>query len=238
MRPGRTDMEITLLFTKEELATLSLDEIKERTDAVLLYDAYRDQETHRYRYSGCEDIRGLENVLYMCPHCGAEHTVQVKEKSVITCTACGFTQKMDKQGFFHCEDTDQELRYVSDWSKRIYQNMEKKLLQDDTMQLQAEVIFRMVDEKRHKMVDVGEGNVLLKRGSITLTGTMKGKPIDLEVPIVGIPALPFTPGKHLEVQDGERIFRCVFKDGKPVMKFINMLKALYQLELAELAKAK
>ena len=157
MRPGRTDMEITLLFTKEELATLSLDEIKERTDAVLLYNAYRDQETHRYCYSGCEDIRGLENVLYMCPHCGAEHTVQVKEKSVITCTACGFTQKMDKEGFFHCEDPEKEIRYVSDWSKLIYQNMEKKLLQDDTMQLQAEVIFRMVDEKRHKMVDVGEG---------------------------------------------------------------------------------
>ena len=238
MRPGRTDMDITLLFTKEELAALSLDEIKERTDAVLLYNAYRDQETHRYCYSGCEDIRGLENVLYMCPHCGAEHTVQVNEKSVITCTACGFTQKMDKEGFFHCEDPEKEIRYVSDWSKLIYQNMEKKLLQDDTMQLQAEVIFRMVDEKRHKMVDVGEGNVLLKRGGITLTGTMKGKTIDLEVPIVGIPALPFTPGKHLEVQHGERIFRCVFKDGKPVMKFINMLKALYQLEQAELAKAK
>ena len=238
LRPGRTNMDITLLFTKEELAELSLDEIKERTDSVLLYDAYRDQERHPYHYASCADIQGLEHVLYMCPHCGSEYTMQVTDASVITCTSCGFSQKMDEHGFFHCEDPEKEIRYVSDWSKRIYQNMEKTLLQDDTMQMQANVTFRMVDETRHKMVDVGEGSILLKRGTITLAGTIRGQEINQEVPILGIPALPFSPGKHLEVQHGEDIYRCVFKDGKPVMKFINMLKALYQMEQAELAKAK
>ena len=238
LRPGRTDMSITLLFTKEELATLSLEEIRNRTDAVLLYDAYRDQEKHPYRYSGCADIRGLENVLYLCPHCGAEHTMQVKDTSVITCTSCGFTQQMDENGFFRCREQEKEIRYVSDWSKLIYTDMQKRLEADDAMQLQADVVFQMVDDKRHKMADVGEGSILLKRGSITLSGTIRGEETVLEVPIVGIPALPFSPGKHMEVQHGEHIYRCVFKDGKPVMKFINMLKALYQLEQAELAKAK
>jgi len=238
LHPGRTDMDITLLFTKEELAALSLDEIRERTDAVLLYDAYRDQERHPYAYAACEDIQGLENVLYMCPHCGSEHTVQVRDKSIIICTACGFTETMDARGFFHCEDKEKEIRYVSDWSKQIYEAMAKKLREDDSVRIQADVTFRMVDETKHKMVDVGEGSVLLKRGSITLTGTIRGRETNLEVPIVGIPALPFSPGKHLEVQHGENIYRCVFKDGKPVMKFINMLKAFYCLEQAELAKAK
>ena len=238
LRPGRTDMNITLLFTKEELATLSLEEIQQRTDAVLLYDAYRDQEEHSYRYSGCADIRGLENVLYLCPHCGAEHAMQVEGKSVITCSACGFTQKMDELGFFQCEDETKEIRFVSDWSKLIYKDMQKQLEADDAMQMQADVVFQMVDDKRHKMADVGEGSILLKRGSITMSGTIHGEELALDVPIVGIPALPFSPGKHLEVQHGEHIYRCVFKDGKPVMKFINMLKALYQLEQAELAKAK
>ena len=238
LRPGRTDMNITLLFTKEELAALSLEQIKARTDAVLLYDAYRDQERHPYRYAGCEDLRGLENVLYMCPHCGKEYTMQVEDKTVITCTACGFRQKMDEYGFFRCEDQQKEIRYVSDWSTRIYRDMMRKLEADDAMQMQAEVTFRMVDESKHKMVDVGEGTVLLKRGSITLSGHIHGEETKLEVPILGIPALPFSPGKHLEVQHGENIYRCVFKDGRPVMKFINMLKCLYCMEQAELAKAK
>ena len=238
LRPGKTTMDITLLFTKEELAELSLEEIQKRTDAVLLYDAYRDQEQHPYHYAGCEDIRGLENVLYLCPHCGGEYTMTVMDKSVISCSSCGFSQTMDKQGFFHCEDREKEIRYVSDWSKHIYRQMERSLAEESTMQMQADVIFRMVDERKHKMVDVGEGNILLKRGSVTLSGTIHNEAVELEVPILGIPALPFTPGKHLEVQHGEHIYRCVFKDGRPVMKFINMLKAMYQREQAELAKAK
>ena len=203
-----------------------------------MYDAYRDQEKHPYRYADCEDIRGLENVLYLCPHCGSEHTMEVTEKSVITCSACGFSQTMDKQGFFHCEDREAEIRYVSDWSQLIYRQMEETLTANPSMQMQAEVTFRMVDEKKHKMVDVGEGTILLKRGSITLEGTIQEENVHLEVPILGIPALPFSPGKHLEVQHGENIYRCVFNNGRPVMKFINMVKALYRMEQAELAKAK
>ena len=238
LRPGRTTMDVTLLFTKEELAALSLDEIKARTDAVLLYDAYREQEKTPRRYTGCNDIRGLENVLYMCPSCGKEHTMAVRDKSVITCAHCGFTQKMDDYGFFHCEDQEKEIRYVSEWSRLIYRDMARKLEADNTMQMQAEVFFRIVDNKKHKMVDAGEGTILLKRGSITLAGNIWGEETVLEVSIMGVPALPFSPGKYLEVQHGEDIYRCVFKDGRPVMKFINMLKSLYELEQAELAKAK
>lgn len=238
LRPGRTDLDITLLFTKEELQKLSLEEIKARTDAVLLYDAYRDQEKHGYHYHACEDIRGLENVLYMCPNCGAEHTMQVKDKSVISCASCGYSQTMDKQGFFHCADAEREVRYVSDWSRWIYKDVEQTLEADPDMELQADVTFRMVDEKKHKMVDAGEGIVLLRRGRITLRGRIRGQETDLDVPIAGIPALPFSPGKHLEVQHGEDIYRCVFKDGRPVMKFINMVKAQYRIEQADMVKVK
>lgn len=238
LRPGRTTMDITLLFTKEELASLSLEEIQKRTDAVLLYDAYREQEKDPRRYANCNDIQGLENVLYQCPDCGKEYTMMVTEKSTITCTACGFTQTMDENGFFHNACKEKEIRYVSDWSKQIYENVGRQLMGDDMLQMQAEVKFQVVDEKRHKMVDAGEGTILLKRGSIILSGTLRGEEIDMSVPITGIPALPFSPGKYLEVQHGENIYRCVFRDGRPVMKFINMIKNLYQLEQAELIKAK
>ena len=238
LRPGVTTMDVTLLFTREELENLSLEQIRERTDAVLLYDAYREQEEAPRRYVGCEDIRGLENVLYLCPHCGKEFTMQVEDRSTISCSACGFTQKMDKFGFFHCEDTEKEIRYVSDWSRMIYADMQKRLEADDTLQLSEQVEFQMVDDRRHKMMGVGQGSICLKRGSITLTGTIRGEETELQVPILGIPALPFSPGKYLEVQHGEDIYRCVFRDGRPVTKFINLLKCLYRLEQAELARAK
>ena len=116
--------------------------------------------------------------------------------------------------------------------------MEQTLEADPDMELQADVTFRMVDEKKHKMVDVGGGIILLKRGRITLRGRIRGEETDLNVPIAGIPALPFSPGRHLEVQHGENIYRCVFKDGRPVMKFINLVNAQYRMEHANLVKMK
>ncbi len=238
LRPGTTTMDITLLFKKEELETLSLDEIQQRTDQVLLYDAYREQEANPRKYRNCNDIQGLEHVLYQCPICGEEYTISVEGSSVIVCSACGFRQEMDENGFFHCQDREKEIRYVSDWSKKINEAMARKLQQEDTMTLQADVTFKAVDEARHKMVEAGEGTITLRRGVITLEGNICGEETSLQVPIKGVPALPFSPGKYLEVQHGSQIYRCVFKDGKPVMKFIHMVKALYQLEQADLAKAK
>jgi excinuclease UvrABC ATPase subunit len=225
LRPGRTTMEISLLFSKEELTKLSIEEIRTRTNEVLLFDAYRDQEENRIRYAGCADIRGLENVLYVCPDCGKEFTTVVEGKSGITCTACGFRQEMDELGFFHNAVAEKEVRYVSDWSRMIYRDMKKQLEADNGMQLEAEAIFRMVDSEKHKLVDVGSGTITVKRGSIILEGMIRGEEQRIEVSIVGIPALPFSPGKHLEVQHGEEIYRCVFKNGRPVMKFINMVKS-------------
>ena len=238
LRPGRTTLDISLLFTKQELATLSIEEIQNRTDAVLLYDAYREQEKSMYRYKDCSDVRGLENVLYMCPVCGQEHVIVAEGKSTLLCTVCGYSQEMDEYGFFHCEDKEKEIRYASDWSKLIYRDMEKRLEEDHSMQMQAAVTFHIVDSEQHKMVEAGKGTILLKRGSITLAGKIHGEETVLEVPILSIPALPFSPGKYLEVQHGENIYRCVFRDGRPVMKFINMLKCLHTLEQAEIARAR
>lgn len=237
LRPGRTKMDVTLLFTKEELATLSLEEIQKRTDRVLLYDAYREQQEDPQHYAGCEDIRGLENVLYLCPCCGAEFTMAVEGKSVIRCRNCGFSQEADKLGFFHCADREKEIRSVSDWSKRIAQQVHHGIEAEPNMELKAQAQFQMVDEKKHKMVTVGQGELLLKRGSITLSGVLRGEPVALEVSILGVPSLPFSPGKHLEVQHGEDIYRCVLQDGSRVMKFVNHIKCYYQLEQERLAEA-
>ena len=51
---------------------------------------------------------------------------------------------------------------------------------------------------------------------------------ELLIPITNFASLPFKPGKHLEVQHGEKIYRCVLKDGHLAMKFINMVKIFYE----------
>ena len=65
---------------------------------------------------------------------------------------------------------------------------------------------------------------------------MYGEKRQVVIPAGNVPTLPFAPGRYLELQDGNRIYRCLPEKGALVMKFINMLKIWYELGRAEKAK--
>ena len=229
-RPGRTHLDIYKLFSREELKNLDLGQVKSRADEALLFDAYREQEAFRVKYSNGSDIRGLEHVLYQCPHCLAEFSVEAVEKDRLRCSACGYEQGSDAYGFLHKTSSHgEELRYVSDWSLGIYGRLKEKLVSGEVADLSTPVTIRMIDYDRKKFMDVGHGTLSLNARQFTIDGVIREQPVNLAVSIAGVPTLPFKPGKYLEVQDGNDIYRCVPEDGRLVMKFINMVKIFHEL---------
>ena len=229
LHPGRTDLDIYRLFDKEELATLTEQEIKERTDAAILFDAYREQEQAQVKYHRTHRIEGLENVLYLCPHCGREFVMQA-EGSVIRCTACGYEQEGDRYGFLHNrKGLGEEIRYVSDWSRLIFRRLKERVLAGQEPNPTTAVTISMIDPVSNKFRDVGSGTLSLSPERLTLSGTVKGEAVEVAVSTAVIPTLPFTPGKHLEVQNGNDIYRCVPEEPRQVMKLINLIKIYFEL---------
>ncbi len=228
LRPGRTEVDIYKLFSREELAATELSEVKRRCDEALLYDAYREQESILASYSGGSNIEGLENVLYMCPNCGEEFSMAVRERDSLYCRSCGYAQRSDSYGFLHLTSgVGEEIRYVSDWNRLILSELEKKMDRGEDS-IETSVKIRMIEEGKNRFVDVGEGMLSLGSRGFRLSGTIKGEECELEIPIVNIPTLPFGPGKYLELQLGKDIFRCLPEDGRLVMKIINMLKIFHE----------
>ncbi len=229
-RPGRTYMDIYRLFTQEELRRLDIAQIKQKTDEALLFDAYREQEAHPVKYRKGNNVQGLEHVLYQCPHCHAEFTVEAAASDRLRCRACGYEQQSDEYGFLHkASAKGGEIRYVSDWSRLIYNRLKEKILAGEQDILSSQTTIRMIDYSRKKFVDVGHGTLTLDRNQFTLQGQLRGEAVTLNFPIAGIPTLPFKPGKYLEVQHGSDIYRCALSDGHLVMKFINMVKIYHEL---------
>lgn len=229
MRPGRTYLDVYKLISAEELTAMDIDTIREKTDQALLYDAYREQEELMVKYRNGDRIEGLESVLYVCPNCMAEHTMAVRDSSVIHCTQCGYEQVSDEYGFLHNrKGLGPELRYVSDWSKMIYERLERYVTAGAVSQLSAETKIHMIDYKKHKFVEAGQGTVTLNATHFQIDGVLNGEKVMLQIPIGGLPTLPFSPGKYLEIQDGMTIYRCVLDDGRLVMKFINLVKIFYR----------
>lgn len=231
MRPGRTTIDIYKLFDKETLHDMSEGAIREAVDGALLFDAYREQDKDPLPYAKNDDLQGLENVLYVCPHCGAEYTIAVENKNTLRCISCGYAEQGDKQGFLHkVSDVGEEIRYVSDWSRLIYERMKAELRSDPEASLESGCVFRMVCDKQKKFIDVGSGSISLSRAGFHITGSIDGEEVDFTVPVGNVPTLPFSPGKYLEIQHGSDIYRCVLHDGKLVMKFINMVKIFFELK--------
>ncbi len=226
-RPGRTYMDVYQLFSREELRSASLETIRQKADEALLYDAYREQEQLQVRYKNGQVIQGLENVLYICPQCGHEFTITAAFPNTLQCSQCGFSAVSDQMGFL--QTTGTPLRYISDWSRQIYQIQKQRFLSGQDAQLDADVEIRMVHPKKHKFTAVGSGSLRLDADGFHLYGTLHGQEAAIDLPITG-PTLPFSPGKHLELQDGGTIYRCVPKQAHLVMKFVNIAKILYELK--------
>lgn len=228
-RPGRTCLDVYKLISAEELAAMDIDAIREKTDQALMYDAYREQEQMKVKYSNGSDIRGLENVLYICPHCGGEHTIHARDKATLYCDSCGFEETADAYGFLHnTKGIGEEIRYVSDWSRRIYEGIARQVADGTVAELSCTTKIHMIDYKKHKFVEVGQGRVTLNSDHFRICGTLHGEETEMEISIGGLPTLPFCPGKYFEIQDGKNIYRCVLDDGKQVMKFINLVKIFYK----------
>lgn len=237
LRAGRTYMDIHRLFTREELAGLDEEAVRQRTDEALLFDAYREQEQYRVKYGNNHIVEGLENVLYQCPHCGTEYTIAA-HKDTLSCTACGYEQISDRYAFLHNrKGLGEEIRYVSDWSSLIHHRLKEKVRQGLEDTLCTPVTVRMIDTKKNKFVDVGRATLSLSRDGFVLDGTIRGESTQLAVSITNIPTLPFSPGRYLEVQNGGDIYRCAPDEGRLVMKFIHLVKIFYELRTAPVAAA-
>ena len=238
LRAGETYMDIYKLFSKEQLKKLKIPEIKEKVEEALLFDAYDEQERLLVKYKDNDNVEGLENVLYMCPECGGEFSMQVKDKSSLYCTECGFRETSDEFAFLHNTGyIGREIRHISEWSRLIYSRLKEKIEADNSYSITAETKIHMIDFKKHKFEEVGFGKISLSKHSFDLIGIINGEEVSLSVNPAGIPTLPFSPGRHLEIQHGEDIYRCVLSDGRMVMKFINALKIFYELNNPELANS-
>ena len=228
-RRGRTYLDVYKLFDKDELTSLPADKLERKMLDALLFDAYREQEELKVPYKHGENVEGLENVLYVCPNCGREFTVTTKG-SVISCTECGFAEESDKYGFLHkISDTGTEIRYVSDWSRKIYNDLKERIERGEDISLSSKAKFMTVNEKKNKFVESGAGSLTYRGGHLYLSGKLNGENIELDVNASCFASLPFKPGKHIEVQHGNDIYRCVLEDGRLSMKFINLIKINHEL---------
>jgi uncharacterized protein with PIN domain len=99
-RRCRIDTKFVVVLTKEEIPTLTDEEIYERVAQSIDIREYEDQKVMKRVIKGDGLMEGLENVLVVCPKCHQKYT-NVVNKNEMKCTNCGNHVRMDQYGFLH-----------------------------------------------------------------------------------------------------------------------------------------
>ncbi len=99
-RKGYVHGEVVNVYTAEQIAAMSEDEVNRIIHDDLYEDAYARQSEKPCKYKGKRLAENLENLLYVCPHCGKIDTLRSKGDKV-SCTACGGFFTYDAFGYLH-----------------------------------------------------------------------------------------------------------------------------------------
>ena len=110
----RTESIMTQLFTAQELAAATTQEVNERIQQAFTYDDYLWQRIHGVRTPYKRRAEGLHKVLYQCPACKAEYRMD-SEGAKIFCAACGKSWSMNELGELSADAGETEFSHIPDW---------------------------------------------------------------------------------------------------------------------------
>ena len=104
----------TQILTAEQAKTMSVDEINATLRKALQYDDYRYQKEQGIRITEPYRAEGLHKVLYQCPHCKEEFTMDSSGVELF-CTACGKRWVWQEDGYLKATEGETEFDHIPDW---------------------------------------------------------------------------------------------------------------------------
>ncbi|MBE6992640.1 MAG: hypothetical protein E7430_08760 [Ruminococcaceae bacterium] len=97
LRKGPVSGAVVNIYTKEQLAEMSIPEINAAIKNDLYEDAYARQLADPKKYKSKHLAEGFENLLFICPECGGQDTFSSLGDTV-TCSCCGHSFKYNEYG--------------------------------------------------------------------------------------------------------------------------------------------
>jgi 1-acyl-sn-glycerol-3-phosphate acyltransferase len=148
-------------LTGEQIKKMTVEEIEAIVIKALDHNAYDYQREHMIKHPGKNLAHGLENVVYVCPHCEAINTIET-EGNQIRCKSCHHEGHMDDYGFIHGFIYDN----LVDWNN--YQKQYSEQLKKATLKTTGELSF--FTEKVTDIHVVGPIQLMYQSGEFIISG--------------------------------------------------------------------
>ncbi len=167
LRNVQVSAHVKCLLTAEQIQEKTVQELDAMLDEAFSFDNFAWQRDNGVVIDVPYRADGLERILYKCPHCGVEGSLEGKGTD-ITCHACGKSWHMDGLGQLHAKAGETEFSHIPHWYAWERDQVRKEL-EDGTYVLDTDVdIGVLVDYKALYMV--GSGHLHHDTNGFHLTG--------------------------------------------------------------------
>ena len=201
-RGALVEATLDILYTAEQIQSLSLSEIKRGVEERLYYDEFAWlQERPQIRYRSKHMAEGLENILTVCPRCRGRHTVTTKNNQIF-CEKCGYLTSLNDRYLFTGDFPFANLAEWYDWQKSVFQ---KEIEADPDFALTSPVELRLPSNGWGLTRFAGRGTCTLNREGLTYRGTRDGETVELHFSIRTVYRLLFGAGVNFEIYNGTEI---------------------------------
>ena len=176
------------IYTKEQIASMSVAEINEAINRDLYEDAYERQMANPQKYTGKDLANGLTNLFYICPECHQIDTLST-EGNVLKCDSCGASFTYNEYGLFE----NAPFKTVREYA--VWQNNQTAQLLTENKEFKATtaVLKKIV---KHEETVIAEGQVTMTPESLTCADKEFSTASIGDMDITGRHGLVFSIGKE------------------------------------------
>ena len=226
-RRGLVESHVDLVLTREQTQELSPQEIMDRIRESIFMDSYAWQESKGSEYRGRNLARGLENILYICPSCAGEFTIDTEGNS-IRCSSCGAEADFCEDG--HLKWTKGSFfRHIGDWHFWQVEREKREIAQKNAFCVSEPVELAMLNGTGKGFDVVGSGIFSADREAYIYSGTLYGLTVTLTFPTQSIRYLPFDTGRNFQIYKGDVLYEFRPENPKWCMKIANICEGIRAL---------
>ena len=178
-RGNRTQAHMKLIFTKEDLEKMTVNQINERISQEFVYDDFAWQYENKVKVDYKNRAKGLHKVLYQCPNCNTEYMMDSKGTEIF-CTHCNKKWHMTEYGRLEALDGKTEFPHIPDWYEWERAQVRKQI-EDGTYKLDKVVRIDSLPNAGG-YVNLGQGKLTHDMEGFVLTGISENEPFRIEWP--------------------------------------------------------
>ena len=236
-RKGRTEAELSLLYTPEKLNEMTPEEIENDLNRLFRHDDYawgKEQGIHwKMHGRSCEH---LHEICYSCLRCGADLTME-GHGDTIRCRACGNEAKVDDTyAFVPADDTCVFPESPSKWVEQERVKIIRAIRADENYSFSENVTVGKLPEyktirKKKTSVPCGSGRITWDHQGIHFRGTKDGKEWNFDLGYETVYSLVImTSTAHFALYVGESFFE-FFPERPSVGKALLITEEMHRLHV-------